>query len=212
MERIGRFEVVDFVGEGGFGAVWRVKDPIRPRRALALKVLRGDESRGIDSHSEHRCGVQVRHPSVLEVLEEGPLGDSPLGGSYLLSEYFEGEPIAPPRDPSELTWVALDFGLASETGTSGIRGAGTPRYQAPEVLSGSTADSRSDLYSLGLLLWEALGCTSADTVAEHILRTRQGLFFEDVRAAELPNPARAAAAPPARPGPVNTPGGRRQRY
>jgi tetratricopeptide (TPR) repeat protein len=49
----------------------------------------------------------------------------------------------------------LDFGLARETGgASVLGGAGTPQYMAPEQTNGGSTDARTDVYGLGLVLWE----------------------------------------------------------
>jgi hypothetical protein len=48
----------------------------------------------------------------------------------------------------------LDFGLAVATGTTEIDRAGTPAYMAPEQLSGAEVTAQSDIYALGLLLFE----------------------------------------------------------
>ncbi len=52
--------------------------------------------------------------------------------------------------------VLMDFGAGRAQGTDAAGVAGTPMYLAPEVLAGATADARSDLYSLGILLFHLL--------------------------------------------------------
>jgi serine/threonine protein kinase len=56
--------------------------------------------------------------------------------------------------------VVLDFGLALAAGQSRLTSAetalGTVTYMAPEVLAGQPADARSDVYGLGVVLYEAL--------------------------------------------------------
>lgn len=51
--------------------------------------------------------------------------------------------------------VLLDFGLASVSG-HGAQAGGTPRYMAPELVRGGVPDARSDLYALGVLLYELI--------------------------------------------------------
>lgn len=66
----------------------------------------------------------------------------------------------------------LDFGLAelvdpqASAGPSSPRAAGTPRYMAPELFLGASATPRSDLYSLGLLLYEL--CTGTVPTRQHL--------------------------------------------
>ncbi|HYM24392.1 MAG TPA: serine/threonine-protein kinase, partial [Vicinamibacterales bacterium] len=47
-----------------------------------------------------------------------------------------------------------DFGLAVAAGATGIERAGTPQYMAPEQLAGQPATTQSDIYALGLILFE----------------------------------------------------------
>jgi formylglycine-generating enzyme required for sulfatase activity len=72
----------------------------------------------------------------------------------------------------------LDFGLAeffgadATTGPSGVCAAGTPRYMAPELFHGASATPRSDLYSLGLVLYEL--CTGTLPGHRHDPRLMKG--------------------------------------
>lgn len=47
-----------------------------------------------------------------------------------------------------------DFGIATAAADAGAEIAGTPQYMAPEVLAGKAASVKSDLYALGLILFE----------------------------------------------------------
>lgn len=90
----------------------------------------------------------------------------------------------------------LDFGLAklaeaSEAGQAGVRGVvaiGAPGYIAPEQLRGSTADQRSDLYSVGIILYELL--------AGRLPFTGTGAEVRQAHLSEMPPPFAAELGVP----------------
>ena len=226
-DSIGRFRAVRQLGEGGFGFVWEVEDPLRPGLRLALKCLHRSatpttaEPESGSFTDEFRVAATIQHPSIVRALETGLIED-PRGEirPYLLSEFCEGTPFAPtPRwTATELSPVAkeilealsvihtsgwrhgdiqpkniivergagrarthlLDFGLADSEPSDGVRAstAGTAKYLAPEILRGFQPDYRSDLYSLGVVLFECLHGAIESPLADHLLATRQGKFFE----------------------------------
>jgi serine/threonine-protein kinase len=70
-----------------------------------------------------------------------------------------------------------DFGIASLTGTGDGVVAGTPRYLAPELLSGEAVTAKADLYSLGIVLYELCcgntpftGASTAEVVKQQVER------------------------------------------
>jgi tRNA A-37 threonylcarbamoyl transferase component Bud32 len=127
---------------------------------------------GIDRH-EGRVGLwmELVRGTTLEheVLQRGPLELADVGrlgteiGSALAAVHAAGllhrdvKPANVVRD-AEGRFVLADFGLglrwdeASQT----TRPSGTPMYMAPELLAGSAPSARSDVYSLGMLMWFAL--------------------------------------------------------
>jgi serine/threonine-protein kinase len=205
VQRISHFRVVDRIGTGGMGEVYRVHDEVLDRDA-ALKVVRADLAADETLRSrllrEGRAAARLNHPNVCTVYEVGEAE----GQLFIAMELVEGRPLRelvgphglPPaevirlgiaiaaglahahergivhRDLKSANIVVtpdgqpkiLDFGLAfREVGASGessmtmtatAPGAivGTPYAIAPEVFLGRHADAHSDIWSLGILLYE----------------------------------------------------------
>ena len=218
--QLGRYEVLEPVGRGGAGIVYKGRDPVLDR-VVALKVLypgRGEDLAFFDRfRHEAQLVAQLRHPNILQVHDFG----EDDGLAYLVTEYIGGgtlearlhERIGPQqvvtylrpltdalsyalergiihRDikPSNILLqedgspVLADFGLArvlqkGDTFTPGDRLMGTPDYMAPEIALGKRADHRSDLYSLGVLLYRmTLGRTpfsGASAAAVLVAHTRE---------------------------------------
>jgi serine/threonine protein kinase/Tfp pilus assembly protein PilF len=206
-ERIGPYKIVDKLGEGGMGAVFRAHDS-RLDRVVALKAVRGpqgDTSLRQRSWQEARAAARISHPNacrLYDILEEN-------GELFLVMELIEGESLAarmkrgavPVQEAAQIMLgllsaleafhkagivhrdlkpanlllspqgtKVLDFGLAKQTdwrkldpsGTT-LSGAtatgtflGTPRYASPEQFRGQDTDARSDIFSVGAILYEML--------------------------------------------------------
>src|SRR5579862_6095261 len=192
-----RYQVIGLLGKGGMGEVYRAND-LTLDQPVALKFL--PESMARDAgmlarfHNEVRVARQVSHPNVCRVYDLGEVNGRP----YLSMEYIDGEDLGSllrrigrlpaahdkgvlHRDlkPSNIMVDSqgrvfiTDFGLAAVTGE--LREAqareGTPAYMAPEQLAGREVTARSDIYALGLVLYEMFAGKrpfEAGTLAEMI--------------------------------------------
>lgn len=205
---LGHYRVVDKIGEGGMGVVYRGHDELL-HRDVALKVVKKDT--GLDPAAgknllhEARASSSLTHPNICTIYEVGETG----GEFYIVMELIEGKSLhdligkagLPPesvlrygvqiagalvrahdkgivhRDLKSANIVVtadglvkvLDFGIAKRIGPGMSEGttlmidslqqpstlSGTLSYMAPEVLRGEGADFRSDLWALGVVLYEA---------------------------------------------------------
>jgi serine/threonine protein kinase len=87
--RIGHFELLERLGSGAMGEVWKVWDP-RLQRPVAMKLPRADAISEADMHRflrEGRAAAQLRHPQLASVHEVGREGDT----VYIVADYVEGE-------------------------------------------------------------------------------------------------------------------------
>jgi len=199
-ERIGRYIVVSCLGEGGFGAVYRARDP-RIGREVALKLPRMDRSSfGGDVEwflQEARSAGQLKHDGIVAVYDARFTDGDQL---CIVEEYVEGQTLRQRLKESTPTieWKAelmvevadalshahqrgfvhrdlkpanilldkaghahiADFGLAIHESTQHRpRGeiAGTWHYMSPEQVSAEARlDGRTDIWSLGVILYEML--------------------------------------------------------
>jgi len=208
--RIGRYRILETIGEGGMGVVYLAAQSAPLRRKVALKVIKV----GMDTHevitrfaSERQALALMDHPNIARVYDAGA---TPAGRPYFVMEYIPGLTLTRyceihgldlqqrldlvlqvcrgvhhahqkgviHRDikPSNIIVTEvegrpvpkiIDFGVAKATGqhlaartwfTQLGRIIGTPEYMSPEQADhlGTDIDIRTDVFSLGVVLYELL--------------------------------------------------------
>jgi tRNA A-37 threonylcarbamoyl transferase component Bud32 len=114
-ERIGPYQIVRKLGQGGMGVVYEARHPMVPRR-LALKLVlerNASEKARARFFREAEALARVKHPAVVQVHQ---LGRAPEG-PYLVQELVEGEPLskltrAGPLDPARAARIAATLARA----------------------------------------------------------------------------------------------------
>ncbi len=90
--RLGRFELVETIGAGSFGTVWKARDP-ELKRDVAIKVPRREQLTVEETEQflcEARAAAQLRHPNIVTVYEVGRDGDT----LYIVSDHVRGVTLA----------------------------------------------------------------------------------------------------------------------
>jgi|GEM_PF-1847467 len=227
---IGPYRILERIGHGGMGDVFRAEQRQPIRRQVAIKLIRP----GFDSHqvlarfeAERQALALMDHPHIARVLDAGA---DKNGRPYFVMEYVKGSPITEYADEKQLSLPerlelfrqvcqavqhahskgvihrdlkpgnilvstqdgrphakVIDFGIAKATATPLTDKTlftlhdqliGTPAYMSPEQAEGSLdIDTRSDVYALGVLLYELLtGHTPVDAAT-----LRQAAYHEIAR-------------------------------
>ena len=101
-EKLGHYEILDKIGEGGMGQVWRARDG-RLNRSVAIKILpaevAGDPARRQRFEQEARSLGALNHPNIVAVYDVGQSN----GRAYIVSELVEGESLRRVMDRGPLT-------------------------------------------------------------------------------------------------------------
>ena len=212
MQQLGRYQIVDKLGEGAMGVVYRAFDPML-ERVMAIKTIRLDlapaEHEDFEQRffREARSAARLNHPAITTIFDAGRVDNV----AYIAMELLEGQDLRhlivkdgrpdPDRIAAIIARVAegldyahehgvvhrdikpgnimllkngqvkiADFGIArlqtsSHTMTQMV--IGTPKYMSPEQILGKAVDGRSDIFSLGVVLYQLLTATTpfeGDTV------------------------------------------------
>ena len=114
----GNYRVVRLIGEGAFGEVYLVENPLIERRA-AIKVLR--PMLALDTElvrrffNEARAASAIRHPSIIEVYDAG---GTPEGAPYILMEFLEGKSLKKRLAEVGRCSIAQALEVASQAGSA----------------------------------------------------------------------------------------------
>lgn len=208
--RIGKYKLLERIGEGGCGAVYMAEQEKPVRRRVALKIIKlGMDTKSVIARfeAERQALAMMDHPNIARVLDAGA---TETGRPYFVMELVRGFKITEYCDANNLTTdrrlnlfiqvcqaiqhahqkgiihrdikpsnilvtlhdgvpvpKVIDFGIAKATEvqltektlfTAYAQIIGTPAYMSPEQaeMSGLDIDTRADIYSLGVLLYELL--------------------------------------------------------
>ncbi len=239
---IGRYKLLQKIGEGGCGVVYMAEQEHPVRRRVALKVIKlGMDTKSVIARfeAERQALALMDHPNIARVLDAGA---TETGRPYFVMELVRGVRITDYCDehhldtrqrlrlfiqichaiqhahqkgiihrdikPSNILVTlhdgvpvpkVIDFGIAKATHTpltdktlftAYEQLIGTPAYMSPEQaeMSGLDIDTRSDIYSLGVLLYELLtGKTPFD--AKELLKSGLDAMRRTLREAEPHRPS-----------------------
>lgn len=195
----GHFKLINRIGRGGMGYVYRAVDTSL-KRFVAVKVLKSGTGWTNSTSTDHEVELllqeaisqaRVSHPNVVTIFFVGKQNDEPFLAMELvqgqpLSDRIKAESIAFPKivglglqiahalkfaqkldiihgdiKPSNLlvqeddTVKLSDFGMARrESKVTDSAHGGTPNYLAPELIRGGETSIQSDIYALGVTLYE----------------------------------------------------------
>jgi serine/threonine protein kinase/Tfp pilus assembly protein PilF len=194
----GRYQIVEELGRGGMGRVYKVMDT-ELKEKIALKLLKpqiaADEDTIERFRNELKTARNVTHKNICRMYDLGKFE----GNYYITMEYVSGEDLKSmlgmmgKLGPAKTVSIGIqicdglleahkrgvvhrdlkpqnimidregkirimDFGIARSLKSKGITGAGvmigTPEYMSPEQAEAKEVDRRSDIYSLGIILYE----------------------------------------------------------
>jgi WD40 repeat protein/serine/threonine protein kinase len=245
-DRIGRYKLLEKIGEGGCGVVYMAEQEEPVRRRVALKVIKlGMDTKSVIARfeAERQALAMMEHPNIAKVFDAGA---TETGRPYFVMELVRGIRITEYCDENNLPTEerlelfiqvcqaiqhahqkgiihrdikpsnilvtlhdgvpvpkVIDFGIAKATEqpltdktlfTEFSAFIGTPAYMSPEQaeMSGLDIDTRSDVYALGVLLYEILtGTTPFD--ARELMRAGLDECRRTIREKEPARPSNRVA-------------------
>lgn len=201
IEKLGRYIIVEELGQGAMGVVYKAVDPLIDR-TVAIKTINLDLSRDELENFEKRFQREVQsagklnHPNIVTIYDVGRTE----GVAYMAMEFLEGKELREILDSGvvlpieKVVHIATqvcdglafahengivhrdikpanimvmkngmvkitDFGIAQVSSASRTMAGmvmGSPKYMSPEQVVGQAVDGRSDIFSLGVVLYEML--------------------------------------------------------
>jgi len=194
----GRYQIIEELGKGGMGRVYKVLDA-KINEKIALKLIKPEVASDRETierfSNELKLARKIRHKNVCGMFDIGEAE----GAHFITMEYVPGEDLKTMirmstgltigtvlsigkqvclglaeahnlgvvhRDLKPQNIIIdkggnakiMDFGIARSVREKGITGAGimigTPEYMSPEQTEAKDVDQRSDIYSLGIILYE----------------------------------------------------------
>ncbi|MFC1572064.1 protein kinase [Candidatus Eisenbacteria bacterium] len=227
---IGRYKLLQVIGEGGFGIVYMAEQQEPIHRRVALKIIKlGMDTKQVIARfeAERQALAMMDHPNIAKVFDAGA---TETGRPYFVMELVKGVPVTEYCDtnmldtkqrlalfqdvcsavqhahhkgiihrdikPSNVMITlhdgtpvpkVIDFGIAKAIQqrltektlfTEFHQFIGTPQYMSPEQaeMSGLDIDTRTDIYSLGVLLYELLTGTTP-----YEAKQLRGAAYDEIR-------------------------------